>query len=227
MSTAAIRNAAMNVGLGDIRSALAKRNPDAPGSVLDGAADLILLVAEEVLAMSTARLEAVQSQPAAVRRSIATALRGADVARIGLAPRAVELDEGEGLGHRLGREAGLERLHAYATPLKLEDWAGPVAGAGDLEADLGIKRSTLQDWRRNGAVIGLLKGVRKQVFPLAQFIDGRPVQGLAELQEIIGDPRAAWLWLVEPATNAGDTPIARLRRGQTQAVLSQAREDFA
>jgi hypothetical protein len=148
-------------------------------------------------------------------------------ARVRLQPSRREQAEGPGLGARLSPDVGRRRLADYAEALTLEDWAGPVAGPNDLERQYGIRRSTLQDWRRSGAVIGLLKGVRKHVFPISQFVDGRPVKGLAKIQEIIGDPRTAWLWLVEPAKREDQTPLARLRRDEVDDVLDAAREDFA
>jgi hypothetical protein len=42
--------------------------------------------------------------------------------------------------------------------MRIEEWAGPAAGPVELERDYGIRRSTLHNWQRHGAVIGLLKG---------------------------------------------------------------------
>ncbi len=55
----------------------------------------------------------------------------------------------------------------------------------------------LHDWQRRGAVIGLLKGERKHVFPLAQFVDGRPVEGMPQVTPIIRNPPVAWQWLIQ------------------------------
>ena len=110
-------------------------------------------------------------------------------APIELAPvrvaRPVEVSKGGGprnLGRRRGRPPGID---AMAISMRLEDWAGPVGGPRDIEAKFGTKRSTLHDWQKRGAVIGLLKGERKHVFPLAQFVDGRPVEGMTEITGII------------------------------------------
>ena len=59
----------------------------------------------------------------------------------------------------------------------IEDWAGRVAGSTYLEENLRIARSTLHRWQRRNEVVALRKGGRKHVFPLAQFVDGRPVAG--------------------------------------------------
>lgn len=105
--------------------------------------------------------------------------------------RPVEVSQGAGMGDLLDIDEGRRRLTAYAVPSRIEDWAGPVAGPVEIEKMFGTKRSTLHDWQKRGAVIGLLKGERKHVFPLAQFVDGRPVKGMSDVTRIIGNPRTA------------------------------------
>jgi len=97
----------------------------------------------------------------------------------------------------------------------IEDWAGRVAGSTYLEENLRIARSTLHRWQRRGDVIALRKGGRKHVFPLAQFVDGRPVAGIRDVQALISNPRLAWLWLTRPSAQLeGRTPIDLLRQDQ-------------
>ncbi len=193
---------ALDIRAGDLAEVLAKRNPGAAHS-------LVAYTARLMAAVGTA----VDTGPPFERSPPS-----------GGSP--VESSAGRGLGARIGRDEGGRRLAAYAAPLGLEDWAGPVAGPVELELRLGIARSTLQDWRRSGAVIGLLKGSRKHVFPLAQFVDGRPVRGLADLIAIARDARTAWLWLVEPRER-GASPLEDLSRGRIDEVLQAARDDFA
>lgn len=139
----------------------------------------------------------------------------------------VEESVGEGFGELLSEREGRRRLEAYAKPTKLEDWAGPVAGPGEIERHYGIRRSTLHDWQKRGAIIGLLKGERKHVFPLAQFIDGRPIEGMAQIRKIIEDPRIAWLWLIRRHPGTGhQPPLARLKDGKIEEVVAAARHDF-
>jgi hypothetical protein len=143
------------------------------------------------------------------------------------AKSAVEVSQGAGLGKVLSPEEGRARIAEYGTPTKVEDWAGPLAGPTDLERDFGVARSTLHTWQKQGAVIGLLVGMRKHAFPTEQFVDGRPVTGLAAIVEAIGDPRAAWLWLREPNPGlAGVTPLARLKAGASDKVVEIARSNF-
>jgi hypothetical protein len=135
--------------------------------------------------------------------------------------------EGEGLGDLLTLQEGRDRLHIYATPTALEDWAGPVAGPSELERDYGIARSTLHAWQNQGAVIGLLKGVRKHVFPTAQFVDGRPVEGLTRVVAAAPAARAAWLWLITPhGALRGDTPLDHLRSGRLAEIGELAESDY-
>ena len=132
-----------------------------------------------------------------------------------------------GLDKVLSAEEGRARIAKYATPTRVEDWAGPLAGPTELKRDFGVARSTLHTWQKQGVVIGLLVGVRKHAFPTEQFVDGRPVTGLGEVVEAIGDLRAAWLWLREPNPGlAGVTPLARLRAGATDKVVEMARSNF-
>ncbi len=139
-----------------------------------------------------------------------------------------EVSQGAGLGQVLSAEEGKARIASYATPTKVEDWAGPLAGPTELERDFGVARSTLHNWQKQGAVIGLLVGVRKHAFPTEQFVDGRPVSGLGPVVEAVGEPRMAWLWLREPNPELGGaTPLARLKAGATDKVVEAARSNFA
>ncbi|QPC89272.1 antitoxin Xre/MbcA/ParS toxin-binding domain-containing protein [Mesorhizobium sp. INR15] len=106
----------------------------------------------------------------------------------------------------------------------IEDWAGRVAGSTYLEENLHIARSTLHRWQRRNEVIALRKGGRKHVFPLAQFVDGRPVAGIRDVLSLISNPRLAWLWLTRPSAHLdGRVPIDLLRQDQIQDVVEAAR----
>ena len=76
-------------------------------------------------------------------------------------------------------------------------------------------------------MVGLRAGQRKHVFPVAQFIDGHPLEGLAEVVAAAGAPRTAWLWLVEPHPSlGGGAPLEVLRRGAVAAVVELAEREF-
>lgn len=112
--------------------------------------------------------------------------------------------------------------------LIVEEWAGPVAGPTFLESTYGISRSSLHRWQRRNYVIALRSGGRKHVFPLAQFVDGRPASGIAAVRGLIPNPRLAWLWLCRPnpATN-GSPPIELLKRDLVDEVIEAARAHIA
>lgn len=141
-------------------------------------------------------------------------------------PDVVEESQGAGMGALLDIEEGRRRLSMLTVPAPIEDWAGPVAGPGEIEKIYGTKRSTLHDWQKRGAVIGLLKGERKHVFPLAQFVDGRPIRGMTEVTKIIRNPRAAWQWLIQAKPSIGGTPLEELKKGHVEKVLDAAEWDF-
>jgi len=105
----------------------------------------------------------------------------------------------------------------------IEDWAGEVAGSTYLEEKLRIPRSTLHRWQRRGEVVALRKGGRKHVFPLAQFVDGRPVLGISDVLSAIANPRLAWFWLSRPAPELdGRVPIEMLREDMVEDVVRAA-----
>ncbi|RUU58296.1 antitoxin Xre/MbcA/ParS toxin-binding domain-containing protein [Mesorhizobium sp. M2C.T.Ca.TU.002.02.1.1] len=106
----------------------------------------------------------------------------------------------------------------------IEDWAGEVAGSTYLEEKLRIPRSTLHRWQRRGEVVALRKGGRKHVFPLTQFVDGRPVPGIGDVLSAIANPRLAWFWLSRPSPELdGRVPIEMLREDMVEDVIRAAR----
>ena len=215
----------------DLIGMFAERNPNSSRGEL---AEVGKLVAE--FSATAARLSSAARKRLIARKARFNALVAEIAAEPEAAPKplelvakvAAEVSRGAGLGRVLSREEGKARIADYATPTKVEDWAGPLAGPTELERHLGVARSTLHAWQKQGAVIGLLVGVRKHAFPTEQFVDGRPVTGLVAIVEAAGDPRAAWLWLREPNPGlAGATPLERLKAGGTDKVAEMARSNFA
>ena len=218
----------------DMIDMFAKRNPETSRNQVETVGRLAARFAAAAVKLSVDQQKRLVAHGAALPKLIAQVAAQLDEARkaedrLQLVPaKPAELSQGEGLGALLTLEEGRGRLSDYTTPSNLEDWAGPVAGSTELERDHGIARSTLHAWQKQGAVIGLLKGVRKHVFPLDQFIDGRPIEGLAEVLKVIGEPRTAWLWMKEPhpALN-GATPLARLKARRIGEVVEAARTNFS
>jgi hypothetical protein len=113
-----------------------------------------------------------------------------------------------------------------SSPLPLaDDWAGPVAGPTVIERHFGIPRSTLYRWQKVNEVVAIsTRTSRKPVFPLRQFVDGRPAVGIAELIALFGDQKTAWRWLVTPLDQfAEKPPIEVLLQGEVASVLEAAR----
>ncbi|MER8927728.1 hypothetical protein [Mesorhizobium sp. M0859] len=142
--------------------------------------------------------------------------------------RSNESDEAAPLTVRIEGARGCTVLKArdqQGDSLRIEDWAGAVAGPTYLEAHFGIPRSTLHWWQRHNDVVALRKGARKHVFPLAQFIDGRPAPGIRQVLSLIVNPRPAWLWLISPSPRLdGRIPIEMLRQDLAAEVIWAARD---
>jgi hypothetical protein len=216
----------------EIAEVIARHNPGTSRSIIASTGRLAAALATAAAALPLAR-----------QKKLLTGRPKADLARmvdalfelsedgqavIARADLPVEPRKGRGFGEVASIEEGRRRLEDYAVPMRIEEWAGPVAGPVELERDHGISRSTLHNWQRKGAVIGLLKGERKHVFPLQQFLDGRPVEGIARVTAIIRKPRVAWLWLVgaNPVLG-GRAPISVMRDGKVDTVIAAAEDYFA
>lgn len=105
----------------------------------------------------------------------------------------------------------------------VDDWVGPSAGPTFLEKNFGIPRSTLHRWQRRNEVIALVAGGRRHVFPLAQFVDGRPAKGIDTVSATIGHPRLTWYWLSRPCEQlAGHLPIDLLKLDRVDEVMKAA-----
>lgn len=149
-------------------------------------------------------------------------------ARIALnVPDAVEASIGEGIGPVVSAQDGEKALAELAVALKIEDWAGPVAGPTQLDHDLGIPRSSLNRWQHAGDVIALLKGTKKHVYPVEQFVDGRPAKGLGDIGRLASNQRVAWLWLSRPnPVLGGRKPVDLLKDDRVSEVLDAAKAYF-
>lgn len=137
----------------------------------------------------------------------------------------------KGKDKRIGRFAAAPPPHPTSkSPMQLaDDWAGPVAGPTAIERYYGIPRSTLYRWQKRNEIVALgTRTSRKPVFPLKQFVDGRPATGIAELIGIFGDARKAWQWVIEPsAAFKGQPPLEELIRGNERIVLDAAQEEVS
>lgn len=204
------------------------RQPGLAKAVAANTAQIVANVAAAVVALSPAQQKRLKSKSADVADMIAALARDdAPTERLIVPdPAKVEPRKGAGFGELIDLEEGRRRLSDYATKAPLEEWAGPVAGSSALH-ERGIARSTLHDWQKRGQVVALLAGARKHAFPLEQFVDGRPVEGLADILKIVGHPRRTWLWLVQQSPLlANKRPIDLLKQDRKGAVVEAARTIF-
>ncbi|EHH04860.1 antitoxin Xre/MbcA/ParS toxin-binding domain-containing protein [Mesorhizobium amorphae] len=153
-----------------------------------------------------------------VRRLAAETVRRSNESVSEAAPLMVRTEGAHGRAVRKARDQ-------QSDCLRIEDWAGQVAGPTYLEEHFHIPRSTLHWWQRHKDVVALRKGARKHVFPLAQFIDGRPAPGIRQVLSLIANPRLAWLWLTSPSPRLdGRIPIEMLRQDLATEVILAARD---
>lgn len=153
-----------------------------------------------------------------VHRLAAEAARRFDASLREAAPRTARTEGGP-------RCAVAKAQDKQRDSMRIEDWAGQVAGPTYLEEHFGIPRSTLHWWQRHNDVIALRKGARKHVFPLAQFVDSRPAPGIRQVLSLIANPRLAWLWLIRPSPLLdGRVPIEMLRQDLAEEVVLVARD---
>jgi hypothetical protein len=218
-----------SVKVGEMQAVLRDRNPQASASDLHAIAVLAARAVDFFIGLTKSeRLELVR-EPRQFRAALEEAAHyGKSGERDHIEPTGQTIkSRGAGLGERLSLDEGRARLERYATPGPIERWAGPVAGAGEIEKQLGVRRSTLNGWVKRGAVVGLLRGERKLAYPLEQFIDNRPLEGLSEVLRLAPDARGAWLWLRQPNDALdGQTPLETLRHGHKAAVVKAAKTDL-
>lgn len=213
----------------EVSDALTRHEPGLAKATAANTAQIVAAVAAAVVGLSPSQQKRLKSRSGDLTDMIAAWARDDKAEdRIEIAtPAKVETRRGTGFGELVDVEEGRRRLADYAIDVPLEDWAGPLAGSSALMEDMGIARSTLHDWQRRGEVVALLKGARKHVFPLAQFVDGRPAQGIRDILDIVDSPRRAWFWMVRPSPLLGDKrPIDLLKLDRRQEVVEAARTVF-
>lgn len=217
--------AALTVGVDEVQAVLRERNPRAPAAEIKTMARIVSIAVDVMSGFPSVNLRGVARED-----KLRAALE--QVARQFLPVEAtqdepIERTRGSGLGAVISLGQGRARITAYAAPKAIEDWAGPVGGASDVEAQIGVKRTTLNSWYKQNAVIGLLRGQRKLAYPIEQFVDGRPLQGIADILAVAPDARSAWLWMRQPhGALDGGTPLAALHAGQQDRVSAIAQRDF-
>jgi hypothetical protein len=219
----------------DMIGMFVKRNPHTSRDELEALGRATAAFGAEIVKLTAAQQKRLAARKVALRDLVAKVLDEPAAApeaqgRILLSPSEPnEISHGSGLGEPLAPDEGRRRVHEYAlaSGVTSEDWAGVAVGPVEIERRLGVARSTLHAWQSKGLVIGLLNGLRKNVFPLEQFVDGKPIAGVGDVLRLIGEPRTAWMWLKEPHPLLnGVSPLALLKRGRLTEALEAARANF-
>lgn len=208
----AVQQALVHHGIAPDTHALASTGAIA-GSV---AAALTFLSQTQRLAVETVRGEWTAFATEFVQSMADKATRRRDTAIVAIDEPTTAAEPGKAARYPPG-----ERM---LQSMLIEDWAGEVAGSTYLEEKFRIPRSTLHRWQRRNEVIALRKGGRKHVFPLAQFVDGRPAAGISEVLSAIANQRLAWFWLTRATPELGGRiPIEMLKQDMVQEVVLAAR----
>lgn len=203
------------------QEALAQAFMQDDGSVdqetLSRVADVMTAAAKAVLAAQGIDLRVARGRKAQVRMKSPRSKRGSDEAG------AVTL-AGQGLSAIISSKDGIALLQERAVKLPLEAWAGEVMGPSKAAEALGVRRSTLDNWRTKGEIIAIPKGKAAHVIPMAQFVEGRPIAGIGRVLDIAhGSASLAWSWLTTPHLDFNDEPpIAALSKGEETAVVAAA-----
>lgn len=193
-------------------AALRERDPTVPTGAVKVISELVAVVASQLLA-----------QTQVTHRALLTMKD--DVSDYGTEFVAqLVIEARKDVGARVKRTTVAAPSVSGSMPLA-DDWAGPVAGPTLIERHFGIPRSTLHRWRQRNEVVALnTRTSKKPVFPLRQFVDGRPAGGIPEIIRAFGDHRSAWQWMITANPRLDDAaPIEALLKGHVEHVVEVAR----
>lgn len=133
------------------------------------------------------------------RRRILKAGRAPLAAALPLFPESpVETETGEHLGPTLSKVDAAKQLSSIARRLPIDRWAGQTLTANGLHNSAAISPANLATWMKKRLVVGFPDKNGTYHYPLDQFDKGTPLRGLDEIVTLIGDARAAWIWLRQP-----------------------------
>jgi hypothetical protein len=123
-----------------------------------------------------------------------------------------------------------EELMAYAeeTIAETEGWHGELLDAATVEQRHGITADCLMTLYRDQQVIGFGDEANGDlVFPDAQFIDGKVVDGIKSVRAVVKFVGETWLWLLYPSPYLdGDIPLDQLKLGNVAAVVEAAHMQY-
>lgn len=203
--------------------ALIERDPEAVAEIVSrakpGRAAVTGVFLSKRSAAKAAVMTALSGQTFPVRRGKAAVVkstkkpvrtgRNADVVNID----AVPLSDPEPIPERLRRF------------LTAPDGVDAFVSATEAARRLGIARGTVYAWIDEGLLLGWRQTGQGLFIPAEQIRGARDVvPGLAELGEIIGDPRLLWSFLSRPQPFATEVrrPIELLAEGRVEEVAGAA-----
>ena len=132
---------------------------------------------------------------------------------------------GDGMGEVTSVETGRVSLDAITIDKDDTDWArSTLLGAVDAASALGIARSTLNNWRKEGRVLAFAKGVRNFLYPIEQFESRKPVEGLNGVRKHFATDESTWEWLVSSNRLTGNAPPLEWLRAGHQDEVARAAE---
>lgn len=100
-----------------------------------------------------------------------------------------------------------------------------LIGVSEAASRLNVSRTTVYDWAEKGTLLAWRGTKRGLTIPAEQILgEGRVVEGIDRVIDIIGDPELAWEFLsVEgPFADRTARPIDMLKEGRLEEVLGAA-----
>jgi hypothetical protein len=119
-----------------------------------------------------------------------------------------------------------QELMAYAeeTIAETAGWHGELLNAATVEQRHGIITNRLVALYRDQRVIAFDHGaIDGLVFPDAQFVDGKVVDGIQSVRAVVKIVGEAWAWLICPSPYLDSAmPLDQLKAGNIAAVVAAA-----
>ena len=133
-------------------------------------------------------------------------------------------------------EGGSDSIEAFRTKAELRGVGvarGLIGAEGgqlsgeEVAEQIAMTRETVNQWRRQGWILGWRRGVRNYSYPAWQFFRGALLPGLAEVLEALEPKRLAALeitdFILSESGELGGRPLDLLRRGAVEAVVEHAK----
>ena len=111
-------------------------------------------------------------------------------------------------------------------PFVVDSPASPdMIGAAQAAERLGVSPQTVYNWANKGTLLAWKRPGRRMTIPAGQILGPRKiVPCIAEIRDIIGSAKLAWVFLTEEWPFGDDIayPLEKLKAGQIEEVLAAA-----